>query len=86
MFYLSDGQPGLWSEEGCRLVKDDSDSDTTVCECDHLTDIAVLMKPPKATKVNTVKGTKTIHVKSIKPFIKHLHQYYNASCTFVIIR
>lgn len=45
--FPSGSSPGYWSDEGCTVNDDDSDSDTTVCECDHLTDFAVLMKPSK---------------------------------------
>ncbi|XP_078327327.1 uncharacterized protein LOC111116102 isoform X2 [Crassostrea virginica] len=32
-----------WSEQGCKLVKQDTKG--TVCECDHLTNFAILMRP-----------------------------------------
>ncbi|CAG2163003.1 unnamed protein product [Oppiella nova] len=32
-----------WSSEGCRLIEMDSDRETTVCECNHLTNFAALM-------------------------------------------
>ncbi|XP_070189464.1 adhesion G protein-coupled receptor B1-like [Littorina saxatilis] len=34
---------GIWSTKGCRVTK--SHSTMTVCECDHLTNFAVLMSP-----------------------------------------
>ena len=35
-----DGGYGGWSEEGCQLVKEDGDE--VDCECDHLTNFAIL--------------------------------------------
>lgn len=32
---------GEWSDEGCRVV--DTNDEYTTCECDHLTNFAVLM-------------------------------------------
>ena len=32
---------GEWSQDGCQVVF--SDEDRTVCQCDHLTNFAVLM-------------------------------------------
>ncbi|CAG2103283.1 unnamed protein product, partial [Medioppia subpectinata] len=32
-----------WSSEGCRLIERDSNRETTVCECNHLTNFAALM-------------------------------------------
>lgn len=36
---------GRWLTEGCRVNKNRSDSDTTVCECSHLTSFAILTSP-----------------------------------------
>ncbi|KAL3883153.1 hypothetical protein ACJMK2_029444, partial [Sinanodonta woodiana] len=36
---------GAWSSEGCKLVS--TSDDTTVCQCDHLTNFAILMSPGK---------------------------------------
>ncbi|ESO92386.1 hypothetical protein LOTGIDRAFT_216894 [Lottia gigantea] len=38
---LSEGVVGIWSQEGCKLVKTDDSS--TTCQCDHLTNFAILM-------------------------------------------
>ncbi|CAG2121464.1 unnamed protein product, partial [Medioppia subpectinata] len=32
-----------WSSEGCRLIESESNRETTVCECNHLTNFAALM-------------------------------------------
>ena len=32
---------GEWSQEGCHVVL--SDEEKTVCQCDHLTNFAILM-------------------------------------------
>ena len=40
---------GEWSQEGCHVVS--SDEEKTVCQCDHLTNFAVLMD---------VSGTKVL--------------------------
>ncbi|XP_070189458.1 mucin-22-like isoform X2 [Littorina saxatilis] len=39
---------GIWSSNGCRVTE--SNSTMTVCECDHLTNFAVLMSPYKPAK------------------------------------
>ena len=36
---------GRWLTEGCRVNENRSDSDTTVCECSHLTSFAILTSP-----------------------------------------
>ncbi|KAL3877058.1 hypothetical protein ACJMK2_034813, partial [Sinanodonta woodiana] len=36
---------GSWSDKGCKLVS--TSDDTTVCQCDHLTNFAILMSPGK---------------------------------------
>ena len=36
---------GRWLTEGCRVNEQQSDSDTTVCECSHLTSFAILTSP-----------------------------------------
>ncbi len=40
-----------WSDSGCRLAE--SNRSFTVCECDHLTNFAVLMKPVNAGNSGT---------------------------------
>ena len=36
---------GQWLTEGCRVNQNQSDRDTTVCECNHLTSFAILTSP-----------------------------------------
>ncbi|KAL3877079.1 hypothetical protein ACJMK2_034834 [Sinanodonta woodiana] len=43
---------GSWSGEGCKLVS--TSDDTTVCQCDHLTNFAILMSPGKTPTKNQV--------------------------------
>ncbi|XP_025110170.1 adhesion G protein-coupled receptor L1-like [Pomacea canaliculata] len=38
---ISESQMGSWSQEGCRVVR--SNASQTTCECDHMTNFAVLM-------------------------------------------
>ncbi|CAH1800163.1 unnamed protein product, partial [Owenia fusiformis] len=42
-FNLEDTMNGGWSSDGCEVVS--TSDDITVCECDHLTNFAVLMSP-----------------------------------------
>ncbi|XP_060565064.1 neurogenic locus notch homolog protein 2-like isoform X2 [Ruditapes philippinarum] len=39
---------GIWSDDGCELIS--TSNDVTVCECEHLTNFAVLMSPIKQTE------------------------------------
>ncbi|KAL3883262.1 hypothetical protein ACJMK2_029545, partial [Sinanodonta woodiana] len=43
---------GAWSSKGCKLVS--TNDYTTVCECDHLTNFAILMSPGKTTDKDQV--------------------------------
>ena len=38
----SDGL-GDWSSNGCRLVRDNATEDSVTCECNHLTNFALLL-------------------------------------------
>ncbi|KAK3581721.1 hypothetical protein CHS0354_023408 [Potamilus streckersoni] len=44
-FNADGNDSGAWSSQGCKLVS--TNDDTTVCECDHLTNFAILMSPGK---------------------------------------
>ena len=46
-FFMSDS----FSEEGCHVVTSKSNSEETVCSCNHLTHFAVLMDYDGSTKV-----------------------------------
>ena len=46
-FFMSDS----FSEEGCHVVTSKSNSEETVCSCNHLTHFAVLMDFDGSTKV-----------------------------------
>ena len=39
----NDDESGDWSTEGCRLTAHVSDSGTVECQCDHLTNFAILV-------------------------------------------
>jgi hypothetical protein len=42
-----------WSDAGCRVVRDDGGvtrEDVTVCECDHLTNFGLLMRPTSSDR------------------------------------
>ncbi|XP_071115253.1 uncharacterized protein [Haliotis cracherodii] len=41
-------QNGRWSSEGCRVVN--NTENMTVCDCDHLTNFAILMSPGRITE------------------------------------
>ncbi|XP_067675273.1 uncharacterized protein [Haliotis asinina] len=41
-------QDGQWSSEGCRVVN--NTENMTVCECDHLTNFAILMSPGRISE------------------------------------
>ncbi|KAL3883198.1 hypothetical protein ACJMK2_029488, partial [Sinanodonta woodiana] len=45
IFNATGEEKGAWSGEGCKLVS--TSDDTTVCQCDHLTNFAILMSPGK---------------------------------------
>ena len=47
LFFMSDS----FSEEGCHVVSSKSNSEETVCSCNHLTHFAVLMDYDGSTKV-----------------------------------
>ena len=47
LFFMSDS----FSEEGCHVVASESNSEETVCSCNHLTHFAVLMDYAGSTKV-----------------------------------
>ena len=47
LFFSSEG----FSEEGCHVVTSKSNSEETVCSCNHLTHFAVLMDYDGSTKV-----------------------------------
>ena len=47
LFFMSDS----FSEEGCHVVTSKSNSEETVCSCNHLTHFAVLMDFDGSTKV-----------------------------------
>ena len=47
LFFMSDS----FSEEGCHIVTSKSNSDETVCSCNHLTHFAVLMDYDGSKKV-----------------------------------
>lgn len=38
-----EGVYGNWSSEGCRLVTNQTTSEEVVCECDHMTNFAILL-------------------------------------------
>ena len=44
---------GEWSQEGCQVLY--SDEERTICQCDHLTNFAVLMDV-SGTKVNLLNN------------------------------
>ncbi|KAL3883202.1 hypothetical protein ACJMK2_029492, partial [Sinanodonta woodiana] len=44
-FNANEQGKGAWSDEGCTFVS--TSDDTTVCQCDHLTNFAILMSPGK---------------------------------------
>ena len=48
LFFLMSGS---FSEEGCHVVTSKSNSEETVCSCNHLTHFAVLMDFDGSTKV-----------------------------------
>ncbi|XP_052218375.1 adhesion G protein-coupled receptor L3-like [Dreissena polymorpha] len=43
--YWKFSRPGYWASDGCSVRARDSDDSITVCECNHLTNFAVLMSP-----------------------------------------
>jgi len=36
---------GRWSKQGCDISKEESNTTTTVCVCNHLTHFAILLSP-----------------------------------------
>ncbi|XP_053397807.1 adhesion G protein-coupled receptor L3-like [Mercenaria mercenaria] len=61
--YKSDSQ-GFWSDDGCRNKSTNTSS--TVCECDHLTNFAVLMSPfQPVDEVGSSSETMVLHIVSI---------------------
>jgi hypothetical protein len=43
---------GRWSTQGCQVVASETSGDSVVCECDHLTNFAVLTSGPQAKSRN----------------------------------
>ena len=43
VFVFRKNETGYWASDGCVLLN--SDENKTVCQCDHLTNFAVLMSP-----------------------------------------
>ena len=50
----------LWSSQGCRIVLEESDRDTTVCECNHLTNFAAIMDVSGREDNSVAKNALTI--------------------------
>lgn len=51
---------GRWLTDGCLVNANRSDSDTTVCECTHLTSFAILTSPAgPPVSMKSVKLSKT---------------------------
>lgn len=44
MFWRPEEANSQWSDEGCRLVTNETTKDVTTCECDHLTLFAVMVE------------------------------------------
>ncbi|XP_070555708.1 adhesion G protein-coupled receptor E5-like [Ptychodera flava] len=42
--FYENGEGGIWSNEGCVVVDEDSNKSHTTCKCSHLTNFAVLMQ------------------------------------------
>ena len=42
-FFVVTGGKGGWSEKGCHVNNEQSTDTLTVCECDHLTNFAMIM-------------------------------------------
>ena len=53
-----DDESGDWSTEGCRLTADVSDSGMVECQCDHLTNFAILVVS-KERSIQCDIGSKT---------------------------
>ncbi|KAK3584429.1 hypothetical protein CHS0354_017709 [Potamilus streckersoni] len=52
MFKADGREKGAWSSQGCKLVS--TTDDTTVCQCDHLTNFAILMSPGETPEKDQV--------------------------------
>ena len=44
MFWQPEIAGSVWSDEGCRLVPEQTTKFVTTCECDHLTLFAVMVE------------------------------------------
>ena len=53
MFWQPEITNSLWSDEGCRLVPENTTKFVTTCECDHFTLFAVMVESGKG---ETVRG------------------------------
>lgn len=51
---------GSWSQQGCRVVEEDSTEEKTVCECNHLTNFAVLTSDPSSLSSTDVAILDTV--------------------------
>ncbi|XP_053397806.1 adhesion G protein-coupled receptor E3-like [Mercenaria mercenaria] len=61
--YQSDSQ-GFWSDDGCRI--NSTNASSTVCECNHLTNFAVLMSPfQQVDEVGSSSESMVLHIVSI---------------------
>lgn len=57
MFHSINSKTGKWSTQGCTLVT--TNDSVTVCQCDHLTNFAILMGRLEVSKLALVCGTLT---------------------------
>ncbi|XP_052811437.1 adhesion G protein-coupled receptor L3-like isoform X2 [Mya arenaria] len=53
-FWETKSGKGLWSTDGCSLEQFDREKGTVSCQCDHLTNFAVLMSPASTSETETV--------------------------------
>lgn len=56
---------GRWLTEGCIVNENRSDSDTTVCECSHLTSFAILTSPAGPPVSQTNKCLKQLAITDV---------------------
>lgn len=53
MFWKPEIANSLWSDEGCRLVPENTTKFVTTCECDHLTLFAVMVESGEGRTVRS---------------------------------
>lgn len=61
---------GHWSDKGCTVDKDDSDSSKSVCECNHLTDFTIIMRPSQVNSKILMLKPNTLFLTFVKTICK----------------